>query len=711
VRERDAYRTRHGAGYTVCEHNSHAIEQELITFVPMDSQGGEPLRIQRLRLLNNSSRTRRLSVTFYSEWVLGSDHEDMQMHVVTRWDKEVQAILATNGYHPDYGERIAFAAISPTSADFTADRDSFLGRNRNLSNPDAMQRVNLSGHVGAGYDPCAALRVALELRPGQRGEVIMLVGQGGTREEVQHLIQKYREPLMVEDTLHHTSGWWDGVLERVQVHTPEPSINFLLNRWLLYQTLSCRIWGRSGFYQSGGAFGFRDQLQDVLSLIHADSALVREHILLAASRQFEEGDVQHWWHPPSGAGTRSRISDDLLWLPYVVIQYVRRTGDVDFVKTEVPFLKAPELEDDQHEVYLIPEISSEKGTLYEHCRRAIERGQTAGPHGLPLIGIGDWNDGMNRVGVEGFGESVWLAWFLVDVMNGFAELADTLGEGEHAENYRQRAAALAAAVEEHAWDGEWYQRATFDDGTPLGSASSDEAKIDSLPQSWAVISGAADRERAATALESAWKHLVREEDRLVLLFSPPFDKTTKNPGYIKGYPPGVRENGGQYTHGALWLAMAMARKRDGERAVRLLRLLNPVEHARDPEAVWRYQVEPYVVAADVYRLLGREGMGGWTWYTGSAGWMYRIWIEEVLGVKVYGEKLTIDPVIPAGWTEFSVRYRFGETVYDIHVENPDGVEHGVAWVELDGHRQDQPVIHMDPAALKHHIHVRMGRAN
>jgi cyclic beta-1,2-glucan synthetase len=708
VRERDAYRTRHGAGYSVCEHNSHAIEQELITFVPMDEQGGEPLRIQRLRLRNGSSRTRRLSVTFYSEWVLGSDHEDTQMHVVTRWDKEAQAILATNRYHPDYGERIAFAAISPSSADFTADRASFLGRNRSLTNPDAMQRVNLAGHIGAGYDPCAALRVELELRPGQGGEVIMLLGQGGTLEEVHHLIQKYREPLMVEDELHRTSGWWDGILESVQVHTPEPSINFLLNRWLLYQTLSCRIWGRSGFYQSGGAVGFRDQLQDVMSLIHADSALVREHILLAASKQFEEGDVLHWWHPPSGAGIRSRISDDLLWLPYVVVQYVRRTGDVDLLKAEVPFLKAPELEDDQHEVYLVPEISSEKGTLYEHCRRAIERGLTAGPHGLPLIGIGDWNDGMNRVGVEGKGESVWLAWFLVDVMTGFAELADLLGEGEHAEHYRQRAAVLTATVEEHAWDGEWYQRATFDDGTPLGSAASDEANIDSLPQSWAVISGAADGERAAIALESAWKHLVLEEERLVLLFSPPFDKTTKNPGYIKGYPPGVRENGGQYTHGALWLAMAMARIRDGERAAQLLRLLNPVEHAREPEAVWRYQVEPYVVAADVYRLPGKEGMGGWTWYTGSAGWMYRIWIEEILGVKVHGEKLTIDPVIPAGWAGFSVRYRFGEAVYNIHVENPDAVEHGVRWVELNGRRLDEPVIHMKPSALKHSVRVRMG---
>ncbi len=708
VRERDAYRTRHGAGYSVCEHNSHAIEQELITFVPMDKQGGEPLRIQRLRLRNGSSRTRRLSVTCYSEWVLGSNHEDTQMHTVTRWDKEAQAILATNRYHPDYGERIAFAAISPSSADFTADRASFLGRNRSLTNPDAMQRVKLAGHIGAGFDPCAALRVELELRPGQQGEVIILLGQGGTLEEVHHLIQKYREPLIVEDTLHRTSGWWDGVLESVQVHTPEPSINFLLNRWLLYQTLSCRIWGRSGFYQSGGAVGFRDQLQDVMSLMHTDSALVREHIMLAASRQFEEGDVQHWWHPPSGAGIRSRISDDLLWLPYVVIQYVRHTSDVELLKAEVPFLKAPELEDDQLEVYLVPEISPEKGTLYEHCRRAIERGLTVGPHGLPLIGIGDWNDSMNRVGVEGKGESVWLAWFLVDVMNGFAELADLLGEGGQAEKYRQRATALAATVEEHAWDGEWYQRATFDDGTPLGSAASDEANIDSLPQSWAVISGAADKQRAVVAIESAWKHLVLEEDRLVLLFSPPFDKTAKNPGYIKGYPPGVRENGGQYTHGALWLAMALARMKDGQRAAHLLRLLNPVEHAREPDEVWRYQVEPYVVAADVYHLLGREGVGGWTWYTGSAGWMYRIWIEEVLGVKVHGERLTIDPVIPAGWEKFSVHYRFGEAIYNIHVENTDGVEHGVRWVELDGRRLDEPVIHMEPSALRHGVRVRMG---
>jgi cyclic beta-1,2-glucan synthetase len=708
IREETAYRARHGAGYTLFEHNSNGIEQTLTVFVPVDESGGEPLKLQQLRLTNSSSRRRRLSITYYVGLIIGENRETSQMHVVTNWDDQAQALLARNRYHPDYGERVTFVAITPQADSYSGDRSDFIGRNRSLANPAAMELKRLSKRTGAGLDPCGALQVTIDMTPGERRDIIFMLGQTDSVTLSRELLLKYREAQAFEEALDKTKAWWDQLLGTIEVHTPELAADLLINRWLQYQSLSCRIWGRSAFYQSGGAFGFRDQLQDVMAFLYAKPELARKQILLAASRQFKEGDVQHWWHPPTGAGIRSRISDDLLWLPYVVAQYVRTTGDVDILKTQIPFLSAPPLTDNQHELFSTPEVSYDSATLFEHCRAAVSRGQTIGPHGLPLIGTGDWNDGLNLVGAEGNGESVWLAWFLCEVLQGMSEMSDILDQPELSLTYRQERSALIRRVEKAGWDGEWYLRGTFDNGSPLGSAANSEARIDSLPQSWAWLSGAADPGRADQALESAWKHLVQQDEGIVLLFEPPFDKSEPSPGYIKGYPPGVRENGGQYTHAALWMAMAFARKGDGERAVHLLRMLNPIEHARDAEAVWHYGVEPYVVAADVYRLPGRVGQGGWSWYTGSAAWMYRAWIEEILGLQIRSGKMRMNPVIPATWQGFSLSYRHGETVYAIQVENPEGCERGVAWVEMDGQHVPCGVIELEQGLVKHQVIVRMG---
>ncbi|HZK67448.1 MAG TPA: hypothetical protein VFD42_07900, partial [Chloroflexota bacterium] len=715
IREMDAYRCRHGQGYTVFEHNSHAIEQELVTFVPMDDSGGLPVRVQRLRLRNVSSQRRLLRVTSYAEWVLGGDREESQTQVVTSWDSEARALLARNAYHPDYGGRVAFASSIPRPDSYTADRTEFLGRNGSPVSPAALGRDTLSGRQEAGLDPCAALQVQVEIDPGEEAEVTFLLGQAADPAEVRKLVLQFRDPGRVERSLQETRAWWDRMLGTVQVHTPDLSVDFLLNRWLVYQALSCRMWARSAFYQSGGAVGFRDQLQDCLAMVYSSPQISREQILSSAAHQFEEGDVQHWWHRETGAGVRTRISDDLLWLPFVVCHYVKISGDAQILDEEVPFLEGRVLAEEEMEGYFVAAVSLNTGSILEHCRRAIRKGLTAGPHGLPLMGTGDWNDGLNRVGDKGRGESVWLAWFLTDVLNGFADLLEGRGEATEARECRESATRLAAAVEKEAWDGAWYRRAYFDDGTPLGSQASPEMKIDSLPQSWGVISGAADPERAEQALLSAERWLAREDDRLVALFTPPFGSQppeltgeTPNPGYIAGYPPGVRENGGQYTHGAIWLAMAFARRGDGDRAGRLLKMLNPVEHARTPEDVGRYKVEPYVVPADIYTLDGHVGCGGWTWYTGSAGWMYRVWLEEVLGFKLRNQALALDPVIPSWWEGFTIRYGVGSAEYLIAVENPDHVNRGVIETIVDGERvTDQTIALMDDGR-SHRVTVRLG---
>lgn len=706
VREKDAYRIYHGQGFTRFEHNSHGIEQELRILVPVDDSGGLPLRIQSLKLFNNSSVRRRLTVTAYSDLVLGNNREETQLHLITEWDPESQALFAYNRYHPDFGSCLAFSSSFPPATSFTGDRTEFIGRNGSLMNPAALKRQSLSGQTGAALDACAALQVFVEIDPGAHTEVIFTLGYAQDSTEARKLLLNTRGVDLVEKLLVSAKEWWDRTLDTIQIETPEQSINYLLNRWLAYQNLSCRFWGRTGFYQSSGAYGFRDQLQDVMALLYSHPKLARDYILYAASRQFVEGDVQHWWHPQSGGGIRTRISDDLLWLPFVTAQYVRVTNDATILDENVTFLVAPLLTETQHEVYSIPEVSTETGSLLEHCRRAISKGMTAGVHGLPLIGGGDWNDGMNLVGVKGKGESVWLAWFLIHVMNDFADLLDVKGNGhELGEGFRIQSKRLAETVEANAWDGEWYIRAFFDDGSPLGSKICSESLIDSISQSWAVISGGGNEERVTQALASAVQYLVKPKSGILCLLTPPFNHTQENPGYIKGYPPGVRENGGQYTHGSLWLAMAYARKGDGGKAVELLKMMNPVSHARDKGEMDLYKVEPYVVAADVYDLPKQEGRGGWTWYTGSAGWMYRVWLEEVLGFKLRGSTLRIDCTIPKDWNSFKIRYRYKSSTYNISVENPHHLTRGKTHILLDDLTLETPDIPLDDDGRDHNVRV------
>lgn len=711
VRDAAPYRIRHGAGYTVFQHNSHGLRQNLSVSVPVSDTTQDPIKIQRLHLYNETETRRHLSVTYYVEWVLGEDRETTQKHIVTSWDDKSRAMLARNSYNEDFPGHVSFACILPTPDSYTGERREFLGRNSDPGRPAAMGREGLSGRTGAGLDPCSAIQIMIKLEPGQTAEVTCLLGQAKTQDEARELVRRYSHPETADDSLAVTRDWWSGLLGRMVVDTPDLAVNTLVNHWLPYQALSCRVWGRSGFYQSGGAFGFRDQLQDVLSLLHIEPSLARDHILLAASRQFREGDVQHWWHPPTGAGIRSRCSDDLLWLPFAAAQYVHFTGDVEILDQYIPYLEGDGLEDED-ELFMIPRKSLEQTSLYEHCVRSIRRGLTQGPHGLPLIGIGDWNDGLSRVGIEGSGESVWLAWFLRTVLEGMADLAEASGRDDEAMEFREKATELVAQVEKHAWDGEWYRRAYFDDGTPLGSASQDEAKIDSIAQSWAVISRGADPERARQAIESAWDNLVREDDGMVLLLTPPFDKIDADPGYIKGYPPGIRENGGQYSHAAMWLAKALAMSGDGDRAARLLTIMNPINHTQDRQSLEKYRTEPYVLAADVYLLENQVGRGGWTWYTGAAAWMYRVWLEDILGLKIDSNVLKIDPTIPADWDGFRIRIRRGKTVYDIRAENPHRVGRGVQWVEMDGRRIPDGAIelagHDSQRAIRHNVMVRMG---
>ena len=665
-----------------------------------------PVKLAVFKLRNISGEPRRLSLTGYCEWVLGDLRHKTLLNVQTDVDLKSGALLARNFYNTEFPDRIVFLDVNEPTRTLTGDRKEFLGRNGTLAQPAALKRARLSGKAGAGLDPCGAMQVAFDLADGQERETSFRLGAGRSIAEVHDLIFRFRRADASRVALSAVHEFWNRTLGAINVDTPDPAVNTMANGWLLYQTLGCRLWGRTGFYQSSGAYGFRDQLQDVMALVHAVPALTREHLLRAAAHQFREGDVQHWWHPPVGRGVRTHFSDDYLWLPYVTCRYVSCTADTGVLDEQAPFLDARPVMPEEESYYDLPNRSQESATLYQHCVRAIEHGLKFGEHGLPLMGSGDWNDGMNLVGKEGRGESVWLAFFLYDVLRQFAEMARGREDASFAERCLAEAKQLQENIEKNAWDGQWYRRAYFDNGEPLGSKTNLECQIDSLPQSWSVISGAGDPQRSRQAMNAVDQRLIRRESKLIQLFDPPFDKSPLNPGYIKGYIPGVRENGGQYTHGAIWTAMAFALMGESERAWELFALLNPMQHGATAEQIATYKVEPYVIAADVYAVAPHIGRGGWTWYTGSAGWMYRFLTETLLGVHLEGNRLRVTPRFPASWTSYKIHYRHRQTLYHITISRLAPDRTGANELSLDGQTLAEETIPLTDDHLEHFVELR-----
>jgi len=707
IRRPDSHHViRHGFGYTRFEQATHGIALDLLQFVPLT----DPVKISRLKIMNRCGATRRLSFVHYVDLVLGNQRSRTAPFIVTEIEPKTNALLARNPWRAEFQSRVVFIDTRGKQCRWTGDRAEFIGRHGSLSEPSAMMGgTPLSMRVGGGLDPCAATQTEIILSAGEETELVFLIGEAESGDAAGTLIERFRG-IDLDVVLKSVTDHWEYTLRAVQVKTPDRALDILLNGWLLYQTLACRVWARTGFYQASGAYGFRDQLQDVMALCISRPALTREHLLRAAARQFTAGDVQHWWLPSSGQGIKTRISDNRVWLPFVVSHYLDVTADVTVLDEQVPFLDGPPLAPDQYELFSAPTITTTTATLFEHCALALDSSLAVGSHGLPLFGAGDWNDGMNRVGAAGRGESVWLGWFLYAALLKFAEVADRRGPSDRSARWRVHAATVREAIERESWDGEWYRRGYFDDGSPLGSIASDECRIDSIAQSWAIISGGGDPARAARAMSAVDDQLVSRTEGLVKIFTPPFVRSVHDPGYVKAYPAGLRENGGQYTHAAMWTVLAFALMGDGDRAGEILSLLNPINHAATDAGMRRYKVEPYVVCADVYSAQSHVGRGGWTWYTGSAGWMYRTATEGILGITLRGNALTINPCIPRNWPGFEITYRHGSSVYRITVDNARGVCRGITRASLDGRdfALSDGVIHLVDDGAEHHAQITLG---
>jgi cyclic beta-1,2-glucan synthetase len=679
------YYVRHGQGFSRFEHSAYDTALDLTQFVPLN----DSIKICRLKIRNASQRNRRLSITAYLEWVLGTVRGASAPFIVTEMDTETGAMFARNPWNTAFASRVAFADLCGRQTQWTGDRKEFLGRHGRLDRPAALLTdLSLAKRVGAGLDPCCALQATFDLGPGESTEIVFFLGEASSTEEAQSLIKRYRSADL-DAVFARVIAYWDDVLGMIEVKTPDRSMDILLNRWLLYQALACRTWARSAFYQASGAYGFRDQLQDGMALAIAQPDITREHLLRAAGRQFPEGDVQHWWLPPTGIGVRTRISDDRIWLAYAAAHYLNVTGDFAVFDEEVAFIEGAKLAPGDHDLFYEPATSEASATFFEHCARGLDNSLELGAHGLPLIGTGDWNDGMNRVGEHGRGESVWLGWFLHAALSAFAGIAEHRNEHKRRTRWLKHAVALRESLEREAWDGAWYRRGYFDDGTPFGSAASDECRIDSIAQSWSVISGAGDPNRATQAMTSVDEHLIKRDEKLALLFAPPFDQTPLDPGYVKGYPPGIRENGGQYTHAAAWSIIAFAQLGQGDKAAGLFSLINPINRTGTRTDLRRYKVEPYVVAADVYSVAPHTGRGGWTWYTGSAAWLYRAGLESILGFRKEGNYLSLLPCIPKAWSSFEIIYKHRSSRYEIVVDNLNGGGDGAIQTTVD----DVPLPH------------------
>lgn len=702
IRQEVDYLIRHGHGYSFFENISNGISHCQQMYVAMD----DPVKLIKISLKNLCNKTRTLSITHYAEWILGVNRDKNQQYVVTQFDSTMNSFFATNSYNVEYTDRVAFVSSNLSITSHTGDRSEFIGRNGSLARPNGMYTKDLSGLSGPGLDPCSATRIMVDLKPGQEEDILIVFGQADNLDHAIRIINHYRDIENADKAYHRFISYWDKTLSALIVKTPDKSMDFLLNRWLIYQTYACRILARTAFYQAGGAYGFRDQLQDVMALVYNNPAKTREQILLSAAHQFLEGDVQHWWHPEN-RGVRTKITDDLLFLPYVTGDYIQKTGDWSILDEQVSFLDDDPLGPNEHDRYKIPRVTEEKADIYNHCIRAIRRAMRFGKHGLPLIGGGDWNDGMDKVGIEGKGESVWLGWFLISSLKSFIPVCEKKGDHENANAFRKTIEDLTAAIEKYGWDGGWYRRAFFDDGTPLGSEKNEECSIDSISQSWAVISGAAKQQRITEALRSLENHLIDAENGIIKLLSPPFHISHLEPGYIKGYVPGVRENGGQYTHAAAWTVLAFAKQGDGDKAHSLYYLINPINHTKTGLEINKYKVEPYVMAADVYAVHPHTGRGGWTWYTGSAAWMYRVGIEAILGFRLNANSFTIEPCINRDWDKYEIKYTYRETSYNIIVYNKNRVCTGVDYIKLDGNKLSQKEVPLLADGKDHQVEVFM----